>query len=84
MILFAKILNIRWLINAFCFYGGGKGGGGPNTTYTQTLAPELVPYAKDIAKQAQRISAEEYIPYEQALVFLQLPFRFLHLLQWNK
>lgn len=65
MILFAKILNIRWLMDAFCFYGGGKGGGGPNTTYTQTLAPELVPYAKDIAKQAQRISAEEYIPYEQ-------------------
>ena len=65
MILFAKVLNIRWLMDAFCFYGGGKGGGGPNTTYTQTLAPELVPYAKDIAKQAQRISAEEYIPYEQ-------------------
>lgn len=65
MILFAKILNIRWLMDAFCFYGGGKGGGGPNTTYTQTLAPELVPYAKDIAKQAQRIAAEEYIPYEQ-------------------
>lgn len=52
-------------MDAFCFYGGGKGGGGPNTTYTQTLAPELVPYAKDIAKQAQRIAAEEYIPYEQ-------------------
>ena len=65
--IFFKIFNIKWVMeNYFCFYGGGKGGGGStNTTYSQALAPELVPYAKDIAKQAQNIAAEEYIPYEQ-------------------
>jgi len=64
MILFAKILNIRWLVDAFCFYGGGKGGGGgEQTSYTTTLAPQLVPYAKDIAQRAQGIASEEYVPY---------------------
>lgn len=64
--IFFKIFNIKWVMeNYFCFYGGGKGGGGSSTTYSQALAPELVPYAKDIATQAQNIAAEEYIPYEQ-------------------
>lgn len=63
MILFGKILNIRWLADAFCFYGGGKGGG-EQTSYTTTLAPQLVPYAKDIAKRAASISGEEYTPYQ--------------------
>ncbi len=64
MILFAKVLNIRWLMDTFCFYGGGKGGGGGSqTSYTTTLAPQLVPYAQDIAQRAQAIAAEDYTPY---------------------
>lgn len=63
-----KIFSIRWLQeNFFCFYGGsGGGGGGGNTTQTayQVQMPEsLVPYAEDIAKQAQRLSARGYTPY---------------------
>ena len=67
MILFRKVLNIKWLMDAFCFYGGsGGGGGGGNTTQTayQVQMPEsLVPYAEDIAKQAQKLSARQYTPY---------------------
>jgi len=51
----------------FSFGGGGGGGGGNNTTtgttYTQSLSPELVPYATDIAQRAQTESAKEYTPY---------------------
>ncbi len=65
MILFAKVLNIRWLMDTFCFYGGGKGGGDSSQTqYTTTLAPQLVPYATDIASQARNIAAQEYTPYQ--------------------
>ena len=49
-------------------FGGGGGGGGQNTTtgttYTQSLSPELVPYATDIAQRAQTESAKEYTPYQ--------------------
>ena len=62
-----KIFSIRWLQeNFFCFYGGSGGGGGGSTTQTayQVQMPEsLVPYAEDIAKQAQRLSARKYTPY---------------------
>lgn len=63
-----KIFSIRWLQeNFFCFYGGSGGGGSaPPTTQTayQVQMPEsLVPYAEDIAKQAQRLSARRYTPY---------------------
>ena len=66
MILFAKVLNIRWLMDTFCFYGGGKGGGGggEQTQYTTNLAPQLVPFATDIASQARNIAAQEYTPYQ--------------------
>jgi len=65
MILFAKVLNIRWLMDAFCFYGGGKGGGDSSqTSYTTTLAPQLVPFATDIASQARNIAAQGYTPYQ--------------------
>ena len=65
MILFAKVLNIRWLMDTFCFYGGGKGGGDSSQTqYTTNLAPQLVPYATDIASQARNIAAQEYTPYQ--------------------
>ena len=63
--IFFKLFDIKWVMeNYFCFYGGGKGGGGGSQTqYTTTLAPQLVPYAKDIAQRAQGIASEEYIPY---------------------
>jgi len=67
MILFGKILNIRWLMDAFCFYGGSSGGGGggssTQTAYQVQMPESLVPYAEDIAKQAQRLSARQYTPY---------------------
>lgn len=66
MILFGKVLNIKWLMDAFCFYGGSGGGGGGSTTQTayQVQMPEsLVPYAEDIARQAQKLSARQYTPY---------------------
>jgi hypothetical protein len=67
MILFGKIFNIRWLMDAFCFYGGSGGGGSApptqQTAYQVQMPESLVPYAEDIAKQAQRLSARRYTPY---------------------
>ena len=53
-----KLLCRFIYVNFFTFsFGGGGGGGGQNTTtgttYTQSLSPELVPYATDIAQRAQ-------------------------------
>ena len=63
--IFFKLFDIKWVMeNYFCFYGGGKGGGGgEQTQYTTTLAPQLVPYATDIAQRARGIASEEYVPY---------------------
>ena len=63
-----KIFSIRWLQeNFFCFYGGSGGGGGgaptQQTAYQVQMPESLVPYAEDIAKQAQRLSARQYTPY---------------------
>jgi hypothetical protein len=47
--------------------GGGSsggGGGGTNTSYQVALQPELMPYAQDIAKKAQDLSATNYTPYQ--------------------
>jgi hypothetical protein len=48
--------------------GGGDGGGGPttstNTSYTNNLQPELMPYAQDIAKKSQDLSSVNYTPYQ--------------------
>jgi len=48
--------------------GGGGGGSQQNTTtgttYTQSLSPELVPYATDIAQKAQTQANLGYTPYE--------------------
>ena len=52
--------------------GGSGGGGSPapqnntttGTTYTQSLSPELVPYATDIAQKAQAQANLGYTPYE--------------------
>jgi hypothetical protein len=67
MILFRKVLNIKWLMDAFCFYGGSSGGGGggsqTQTAYQVQMPESLVPYAEDIAKQAQKLSARTYTPY---------------------
>jgi len=67
MILFRKVLNIKWLMDAFCFYGGSSGGGGGGSTtqtaYQVQMPESLVPYAEDIAKQAQKLSARQYTPY---------------------
>lgn len=64
-----KIFSIRWLQeNFFCFYGGSGGGGGgaptQQTAYQVQMPESLVPYAEDIAKQAQRLSARQYTPYK--------------------
>jgi len=63
-----KIFSIRWLQeNFFCFYGGSGGGGGgaptQQTAYQVQMPESLVPYAEDIAQQAQRLSARQYTPY---------------------
>ena len=51
----------------FCFYGGSGGGGGgaptQQTAYQVQMPESLVPYAEDIAQQAQRLSARQYTPY---------------------
>ena len=54
-------------MDAFCFYGGSSGGGGGGSTtqtaYQVQMPESLVPYAEDIAKQAQKLSARQYTPY---------------------
>ena len=70
-----KYLNILNLLDLFTFYGGGKGGGGQpsSTVYQQAVPQELVPYARDIAKQAQKLGAEEYVPYGQERIAGRAP-----------
>ena len=60
------LINPRFWMELFTFYGGSKGGGGggSQTVYQSQMPKELVPYARDIAQQAQKYAAEEYIPYE--------------------
>jgi hypothetical protein len=66
MVIF-KFFNIKWVFDTFfCFYGGGGGGSAPpsqQTAYQVQMPESLVPYAEDIAKQAQRLSARRYTPY---------------------
>ena len=58
------LINPRFWMELFTFYGGSKGGGGSSQQVYQSQMPkELVPYARDIAKQAQKYAAEEYTPY---------------------
>ena len=66
--IFFKLFDIKWVMeNYFCFYGGSGGGGGgaptQQTAYQVQMPESLVPYAEDIAKQAQRLSARQYTPY---------------------
>ena len=59
-----NLINPKYWIEFFTFYGGGKGGGGDSqSVYQSQLPKELVPYARDIAKQSQKYAAEEYTPY---------------------
>tara|TARA_R110002110_G_scaffold165400_1_gene365740 strand:+ start:1119 stop:2075 length:957 start_codon:yes stop_codon:yes gene_type:complete len=59
-----NLINPKYWIEFFTFYGGGKGGGGGSqTVYQQQVPKDLVPYARDIAEQSQKYAAEEYIPY---------------------
>ena len=67
--IFFKLFDIKWVMeNYFCFYGGSGGGGGgaptQQTAYQVQMPESLVPYAEDIAKQAQRLSARQYTPYK--------------------
>jgi hypothetical protein len=65
-ILFKLLMGDFFRLN---FGGGGDSKPTQNTTtgttYTQSLSPELVPYATDIAQRAQAESAKEYTPYGQ-------------------
>ena len=60
------LINPRFWMELFTFYGGSKGGGGggSQTVYQSQMPKDLIPYAKDIAQQSQKYAAEEYIPYE--------------------
>jgi len=62
---FYNWINPLFWMDFLTFYGGGKGGGTPaqQTAYNVQMPESLVPYAEDIAKQAQRLSAREYVPY---------------------
>jgi len=58
-----SLLNPRFWMELLTFYGGSKGGGGSQQVYQSQMPKELVPYGRDIAKQAQKYAAEEYTPY---------------------
>ena len=49
--------------------GGSSGGGGSTSTgtttqYSNTVQPELMPYAQDIASKSQTLSGAQYTPYQ--------------------
>ena len=59
-----NLINPKYWIDFFTFYGGSDGGGS-QTSYQTTIPETLVPYAEDIAGRAEGLSQAQYTPYGQ-------------------